>query len=144
MKQYNLIPQENNRYCVCSTLQAILGRHGTRMSQSEIAGNLTPSSPGFLVGDDRIKNFLRLRGFNYLHYLHNQTPFNEPDSVLADMHDQDGIVGIITRVNHVYLLQSFNGFKVELIDPKDATIVEREYYELVRQVGFYGLLQRLY
>ena len=142
MKHYDLVPQENNIYCVCSTLQAILARHGTGISQSQIASNLTPTANGFLVGDNRIKDFLKSRGFDYFHYLHNQTPY-EPEYVLNDMDNNDGIIGINTQVNHVYLLQSFDGSKVKLIDPKDATIVEREYYELLKQVGFYGLLKRL-
>jgi hypothetical protein len=36
MKNYNLIPQEEDNYSNCSVLQAIFGFHGKRLNQKDI------------------------------------------------------------------------------------------------------------
>lgn len=138
MKQYTLIPQEKDNYCVCSILQAILDRHGAAISQSDIAAHLTPSKHGFQVDDEKIRQFLQRHGFSYTHYRGNEVPFNEPDLFLQELHNHDGIIGIKM---HAYLLQAFDGSAVDLIDPKDKKIVTEDYYEMVSKAGFYGLLK---
>ena len=116
MKDYNLTPQERANYCICSILQAIFRRHGIDVSQQEIAGGLTPSEKGFLNHDKSFREFLRAQGFEYHFYWHNETPFNEPDMVLADMHHNDGIIGINS---HAYLLTHFRDSVLGMINPKD-------------------------
>ena len=143
MKDYKVIPQERNTYCLCSVLQAIFCRHGMQIAQDEIASKLTPSEKGFRVDDQRIISFLESHGFNYEHYWHNQTPFNEPDLFLQRMQKYDGILGFRT---HVYLLQEFKDPTLRLIDPDKANLIETDIYEVLKEmqksVGFFGLLKK--
>ena len=140
-KHYHLIKQEGINYCLCSVLQAILCRHGMFSSQETIAQQLTPTSNGFATDDERIRSFLQSNGFLYSHHQYNQVPFNEPDFILKEMHDYDGIVGI---QSHAYLLQSFKDPMVELIDPLYNKIVSTELTELRTKMadlgGFYALI----
>jgi len=144
MKNYSLVPQERVDYCLCSVLQAILKSHNISTSQRDIADNLTPSDKGFLAHDDRIKAFLRSRGFNYDFYWYNETPFNEPDMILRDMQDNDGIIGI---GQHTYLMAGFNDPSIKLIDPGDNAIIKRDIYELLKEMksheGLFGLIKKL-
>lgn len=143
-KDYPLKLQERDNYCLCSVLQSILRRHGVSFSQREIADSLTPSENGLISHDDKIKEFHRSKGFEYSHYWHNETPFNEPDMVLSDMHDNDGLVGI---GSHVYLLKYFDDPVLELIDPKGGGVIKKDIYQLLREMeksgGFFGLVKRL-
>src|SRR3989344_1077845 len=124
MKNYSLVPQERVDYCLCSVLQAILKSHNISTSQRDIADNLTPSDKGFLAHDDRIKEFLRSRGFNYDFYWYNKTPY-EQDVVLIEMTEYDGIIGMNT---HSYILEGFRDPLVEIIDPKNAEIITTSIY----------------
>ena len=47
MKNYNLIPQEKDNYCVCSVLQAIFDFYGKRLNQKDISERLTSSEKRF-------------------------------------------------------------------------------------------------
>lgn len=144
MKSYNLILQEKEGYCLCSTLQAIFGRYGINISQKQIADNLTPSEKGFLAHDDKIKDLLKLKRFEYWFYWHNETPFNEPDSLLLEMHDNNGIIGINS---HIYLLRYFKDPLLEMIDPADNKHIKKSIYDILKEmqksVGFFGLIKRL-
>lgn len=147
MKNYDLLPQEKDTYCLCAILQAILERHRILISQGEIADKLTPADEGFLAHDERIRDFLRSNGFAYYFYLHNQTPFNEPDTVLRDMQDNEGIIGMGKYRYHSYLLNRFEDPQLEMINPGDNTILRTDIYSLLREMeeseGFFGLIKRL-
>ena len=92
MKYYNLIPQENDKYCLCSIIQAILGIYGIKISQIDIGDELTSSDKGFLAHDIRIKDFLMSKGFEYKFYWYNATPYNEPDEFLTAIVPGPGIL----------------------------------------------------
>ena len=77
-----LVPQEKDNYCVCSVVQAVLKGKGIDLSQKEIADQLTLGREGFLVQDERMKTFLSAKGLKYEFYWRDETPFNEPYSVL--------------------------------------------------------------
>ena len=128
MKNYKLTPYEKENFCVCCSLQAILRKHGIEYTQERIASNLTPSETGgFYINDQRIKEFMERTGFEYTHFYHNTTPFNEPDMLLKDMdaHDgiigirkaHDGIIGIRKDDNHVFLLEEFRDPTLMVLDP---------------------------
>ena len=143
MKDYNLVPQENINYCLCSVLQAILNFHNISISQRNIVDRLTPSKKGFYADDDKIKEFLLSNGFEYYFYYYNQTPFNEPDIVLRDMNNNHGIIGINS---HAYILKYFKDPELELINPKDRSLIKINYYKLISEMknsgGFFGLIKR--
>ncbi|HTZ41732.1 MAG TPA: hypothetical protein VMC07_00800 [Candidatus Omnitrophota bacterium] len=140
-----LTVQEKRDYCVCSVLQAVFRKHGLEISQEEIAGNLTHGEErGFKIDDKRIREFFLRNGFIYTPFGEDETPFNEPDGLLKEMQKHDGIIGI---ENHVYLLETFQDPRVMLIDPKDGQEVEKNYYQLLREMkngGFFGLIINLY
>lgn len=144
MRHYELKPQEKNTYCACSCLQAIFKRHGIEISQQEIAESLNPSHNGFYLDDERMRRFLESRGFSYRFFHHNETEFNEPDSLLEEIHERDGLIGINS---HVFLIADFHYPDVKLIDPLNGRIVEREFFDLTREMarnnGFYGLIRRM-
>ena len=105
MKNYKLIPQEKDNYCVCSVLQAIFNSHGKRINQKDIPEKLTSSEQGSKINDTQIRNFLIEIGFDYTFYWRNETPLNEPYLVLDDMLIDHGLVGIN---HHIYLFYVFN------------------------------------
>jgi len=105
MKNYKIIPQEKDNYCVCSVLQAIFDFHGISISQEAISGKLTSCEKDFKVNDDQIRNLLNDMGFDFTFYWKTETPLNEPCMFLDDMLLDPGLVGIN---HHIYLLYDFN------------------------------------
>ncbi|MCX6747321.1 MAG: hypothetical protein NTU63_04285 [Candidatus Pacearchaeota archaeon] len=146
MKAINLNVQEQDHFCLCSVLQAILKKHGSNLSQKEIAKNLTPTEltpvkNGFIHNDSRIKGFMSRNGFSYLCFGTYETPFNEPDELLKEMSVNDGIIGFR---KHAYLLKSFDKDKAELINPKNGKEVRIFYQDLLKRMGhtgFFGLIK---
>ena len=144
MKNYNLIPQEKDNYCVCSVLQAIFDYHGKKLNQKDISKKLTSSEKGFKINDDQIKIFLIEMGFDYIFYWRNETPLNEPGVVLDDMKKNHGLVGIN---HHIYLYYDFNYPKLILIDPLDGKIKLKDYNKMIKEMnkteGFFGLIKKI-
>lgn len=145
MKNYEVKIQEEDNLCLCSSLQAILRKYNIYYGQREIARCLTPTEKGYFADDFRIKSFLSNNKFEYIYYPYNETPFNEPDMLLSEMNEHDGIIGIN---NHVYILDEFKDPLLKTIDPKDANIVEKNIYSLMREMhdkfGFFGLLKYIH
>ena len=145
MKNYNLISQEKNNFCICSCLQAIFNKHNIKISQEEIAGNLNPSKNGFYVDDDKIKEFLIKNKFEYSYYPYNATPFNEPDILLKEMNENEGFIGINS---HIYLLTKFKDPLLNLINPLDNKPLRKNIYntmnEMQEKYGFFGLLKYIF
>lgn len=131
MKNFNLIPQEKDSYCVCSVLQAIFDFHEGRLNQEDISERLTCCGKGFKINDDCMKIFLNEMGYDYFFYWRNETPLNEPWLVLDDMKKDHGLVGID---HHIYLFFDFNYPDVNLIDPSDGKIKSMDYYEMVKKM----------
>ena len=145
MKTYNLIPQEKNNFCICSCLQTIFNKHNIKISQEEIANNLTPAKKGFRIHDKTFKNFVNAKGFYFESHWYNETPFNEPDSILEEMIKNEGFVGINS---HIYLLNAFNYPDIELIDPENCLIKKYKLSALHKEMskynrGFFGLIKKL-
>ena len=139
-----IIPQERDNHCVCSVVQAVLKGKGIDLSQKEIADQLTLGREGFLVQDERMKTFLSAKGLKYEFYWRDETPFNEPYSVLEEMRDHAGIIGV---GSHAYLFRHLNGNEVHLIDPKNGKEVKKDYYDLLREMGnsegCFGLIKKV-
>ena len=144
MKRYDIIPPEEKNFCVVSCLQAILGLEGIKINQEDISKKLTPAKDGFKVHDKRIKNFLFEFGFDYTFYWKDETPFNEPESVLEDMRKDHGLVGID---NHSYVFYDFKYPELKLIDPNNAQIKTKDYCQMIKEMcntkGFFSLIKKL-
>ena len=144
MTHYELTPQEKESYCVCSILQGIFREHGFHLSQDEIAGNLSLSNNGHIVHDDKIREFLNAKGFDYKFYWHNETPVNEPDSLLEEICTNNGFVGIDM---HAYRIIVFNYPEIILDDPKDAKRktfnLQELMHELCKLGGGFGLIKKI-
>lgn len=144
MKNYNIIPQEKNNFCICSCLQAIFDKYKIKISQEEIAKNLTPAEKGFKIHDNTFKNFVNARGFYFEFYWHNETPFNEPESLLEEIMKNEGFVGINS---HTYLLNNFKYPELKLIDPNDKKIKIKNYDQTIKEMynteGFFALIKKL-
>lgn len=144
MKNFEVKVQEKGNFCLCSVLQAIFKKYNINLSQTEIANNLVPAVKGFLVNNDEIRNFLKSNGFKYNLYWHDNVPFNEYDSLLKDMNEDEGIIGINS---HVYLLKDFNDPYLEMIDPENCHTVKKDISSLLKEMkkteGFFGLLKPL-
>lgn len=146
MKQYNLKPQEDNNLCVCSCFQAVFNNYGISLSQRQIAFKLTPAEKGFLIHDDRVKQFLSSQGFSYEFYRYNETPFNEPDFLLEDNKEKKHI--IIGVNSHSYLLVYFKDPVIHILDPEDACVKQDNLSGLLRKMhekdsGGFGLISKL-
>lgn len=144
MKNFEVKVQEKNNFCLCSVLQAIFKKYNINLSQTEIASHLVPAVKGFLVNNDEISSFLKSNGFGYNLYWHDAVPFNEHDSLLRDMNEYEGIIGINS---HVYLLKDFNDPYLEMIDPENCRTVKKDISSLLKEMrkneGFFGLLKPL-
>lgn len=147
MKSVEITVQEKADFCVCSVIQVAFRRNKKEISQEEIARNLTPSKDGFLVQDQRIKIFMEKHGFFYSCFGVNETPFNEPYELLKEMCQYEGIIGMRffspgnkQEYVHAYLLKSFDNSKVKLIDPIDGKEVERNYPQILGEIGQRGFL----
>lgn len=137
MTTIELSVQKQEDFCVCAVLQAIFKRHGLNISQEEIAGNLTiGTEQGYRVHDERIKTFMLKYGFDYASFWADETPFNEPDELLKEMQKYDGFIGI---GKHAYVLKEFQDPKIMLLDPKNGQEVEKDYFELLREMGHDGV-----
>lgn len=148
MKNYNITSPEENNFCVCSCLEAILNFEGMKMSQKNIAEKLTPSNNGcgFKIHDNKTKKFLFKYGFNYEFYWRNTTPFNEPDLVLEDMKN-DNNHGLIGIKDHCFLFYDFKYPELKLIDPNNKKIKIKDYETMIKEMynteGFFVLIKRI-
>ncbi|MDP4039551.1 MAG: hypothetical protein Q8P57_03150 [Candidatus Pacearchaeota archaeon] len=144
MEPPGLIPQRKPTFCVCSILQGILNNHGIQISQEEIANNLTPSAKGHRVDDHKIKDFLRLKGFEYNFYWHNETPFNEPLDLVDEISINHGLMAYGT---HAYRIIRFEYPFIVAEDPADSSRRRFEFRALMREIGErgggFGLIRRL-
>jgi len=144
MKSFELVVQEKWNFCLCCVLQAIFKKYGLTISQEEIAENLTPKTKGFAHDDLKIKEFMARNKFSYSCFWAHETPFNEPDGLLEEMCEDEGIIGINT---HVYLLKDFQHPRLKIIDPKNGREFEKEYSELLKEMGydgFFGLIKYIF
>jgi len=140
-----LKPQEKINYCVCSVLQAIFKTNNINVSQDEIAKNLEPTENGFFTDGKIITDYLKQKGFDYIFHHHNQTPYNEPDTLLKEMEIGKAIIGVN---DHVYFFIDFEDPFVYVIDPKDNSENKIELSNLRRDMakhksGFFGLVKKL-
>ena len=144
MKRYDLTPQERNNFCVCSVLQAIFRRYEIGYSQKQIALELNPSEKGFFVDDLRFSEFMMRNGFSYTFFRHNETPFNEPDTLLEEMNSNNGIIGIN---DHTFLLSRFIYPQLEMIDPEYGKPLNKNLQEILKDMrnldGGFGLIKHI-
>jgi hypothetical protein len=143
-KNLSLIRQEKNYYCLCAVLSYIFSNDGNLKSQDYIASRLTRTKDGFRIDDENIKNFLNEQGYDYSFYWWNETPFNEPDSLLEEIMSNDGFVGI---GKHVKLVVGFEYPWITFIDPETEKIKDMKYMQLMSSLqekdGGFGLLKKL-
>lgn len=138
--------QEKSNYCLCSVLSDIFLDYNIELTQDEIAKNLTPATNGFRADDNKIKEFLRDKGFNYNFYWWNQTPLNEPDSLLFEIADNQGFIGI---KNHVYRILEFEDPSISILDPANVDESPRGFnysclMSRLRNVdGGFGLIKKI-
>lgn len=138
--------QEKEDYCLCIVLSDIFSRYGTGLTKEFIGEHLTKTTKGFKADDDKIKDFLRGQGLDYSFYWWNQTPLNEPDSLLTEISKNEGFVGI---GNHVYRIISFRDPEIIIIDPDDPikSPTRTDYYSIMKKLrkeeGGFGLIKLL-
>jgi len=143
MKEYRINRQEEWNYCLCSVIQGIFDYYDIYLFQNEIANKLTSSEHGFLVNDDNINNLFYDNGFKYSHFWWNQTPFNEPDSLLETE------ANIFFGWNHhVLLMNEFRDQEIFYLDPKDCNQKSLSYGGILTNMreskdGFFGLVDKL-
>ena len=115
--------------------------YGIKISQEEIASNLTPSEKGFFVDNDKVRNFFSKNGFEYKSYWINETPFNEPDFLLQVISENNGFFGI---KDHTYKILKFKDPTIFSLDPKDGTLKKFELCKLRRKTEvIFGLVKKL-
>lgn len=148
MKQYHLSYQKDDVWCVPACLQAILRYENQEVNQKKIYKKLNKLESGFvLINDEKIKKFLKKRGFEYEYYYHDKTPYNEPDTLLKEM-TQNKNHGIIGTNNHAYLLVDFKDPRLTLLNPQDGSAIEKNIFELNMEMyeisqGIFGLIRKL-
>ena len=139
--------QENNNYCLCSILSDIFLDYNIKISQDEIAKNLTPTPKGFRADDNKIKEFLKDKGFNYEFYWWNQTPFHEPDSLLKEISENQGFIGI---EDHLYRVLEFEDPMIVVLDPANVNEAPRDFdysylmHKLREVNGGFGLIKHIH
>jgi ABC-type bacteriocin/lantibiotic exporter with double-glycine peptidase domain len=147
--KYQLKGQEENDWCYPACLQAILRRHKIQLSQEEIARELGINGNG--AREETVRLFLQKKGFQFEFYRHNETPFNEPDSLLEDSLKQgkDVLLGLShIRGTHFCLLESFEYPTLQIRDPSNLELKQISLFDLItlmmgeRFVGGFGLIYR--
>ena len=146
---YNLSGQENEYWCFPACLQAVLRRHNLDETQKTIAEALQVDSNGAKIV--RVSEYLKQRGFDFVFYNYNQTPFNEPDFLLSESSRRglDVVVAIPgKRLNHTTLMADFRDPELVLLDPEGPVERRRNIYELIkemhqRETGGFGIIDRL-
>lgn len=136
--------QEKENYCLCAILQEIFRDYQINMSQDEIASKLHPTKEGFKAKGKEIKNFLEENKFNYSFYWWNETPFNEPDSLLLEISENEGFIGVN---HHIYRVLNFKDPLIKIIDPGNDAIKYFNYCEILKEMseksGGFGLIKKL-
>lgn len=136
--------QENNNYCLCAILSDIFLNYNIIIPQKEIAKNLTPTQKGFRADDNKIKDFLRKNSFDYNFYWWNETPFNEPNSLLEEIMKNEGFIGI---EDHAYRILEFEDPIITIIDPASESPKKINYYSIMDKLrkadGGFGLVKKL-
>jgi hypothetical protein len=137
--------QERDNYCLCSILSDIFLNYNIIISQKNIADNLTPTPKGFRADDNAIKYFLKKNSFDYNFYWWNQTPFNEPDSLLNEISNNEGFIGI---EDHTYRVLEFEDPMIMILDPVSESPKEFNYYSVMdkfRKIdGGFGLMKYIH
>jgi hypothetical protein len=151
MISYNLSEQENEYWCFPACLQAVLRRYQYHMGETQktIAEALQVDSEGAKL--DRVSEFLKQKGFDFMFYNYNQTPFNEPDFLLSESSRRglDVVVAIPgKRLNHIALMADFRDPELVLLDPEGCVERRRNLYDLLREMhqretGGFGVIERL-
>ena len=136
--------QEKNNYCLCSVICDILSKYDIIKSQEDVAKNLTPAKHGFRADNLKIKNFMGDLGFDYNFYWWNKTPFNEPDSLLKEICNHNGFIGI---GKHVYRVLEFEDPNIVVLNPANEYSMDFSYSYLMSQLkkhdGGFGLVKKL-
>lgn len=145
MKIFELEIQEKNNFCLIAVLQTILRKYNINLSQEEIAKNLSSGkNNGFYADDENIVNFMKKNSFDYKFFNSHNIPFNEPDTLLREMNENEGI---ILLNSHYYLLADFQDPLMKLVDPKDKSIIEKDIYNLIKEMratnGLFGLIKHV-
>lgn len=137
---------DEKNYCLCIVLSDIFSRYGVGFTKEFIGDHLTLTSKGFRADDYKIKNFLKKEGLDYNFYWWNQTPLNEPDSLLKDISRNQGFVGI---GNHALRVISFKDPEIIFIDPHSVikSPEKMNYSSLMKKLkkedGGFGLIKKL-
>lgn len=129
---------------MCSVISDIFSNYNIIKSQDEIAKNLTPTKYGFRADDNKIKDFMKSEGFNYEFYWWNETPFNEPYSLIKEIEINDGFIGI---GNHVLRVLEYEDPMIVVLDPANEYPEDFSYSHLMNQLtksdGGFGLVRKL-
>ncbi len=153
MISYNLSNQENEYWCFPACLQAVLRRHQIEETQGNIADivQINPNDSQLNEQLNKISTYLRQRGFDLTFYNYNETPLNEPDSLLSESIRKglDVLVAVpVTRAKHILLLKDFRDPELTLLDPEGPVERKRNIYDLIRemqqeQTGGFCVINRL-
>jgi hypothetical protein len=148
--EYNLSRQEKPNYCIPAVLQAILRRYDEESTQQDIAAEieLKESGAGF---DEHLEFFFAKRNLQYSYYNYNETPLNEPESLLQEalMQGLDVLVGYDAGNKlHVQLMEDFRGVILTLLDPSDAECHHENFFKMLNRMsekksGGFGLVGKL-
>ena len=99
---------------------------------------------GFIVHDQKVKEFLDWQGLNYEFYWHNETPFNEPDTLLNENFHKDII---LLMDSHCYLLVDFKDPTLQMLDPLDDLLKKSGINEVLSEMnkndGGFGLISKI-
>ena len=126
---YNLIPQKRENYCVCACFQAMMRRREIKLTQEQIAAELTPTETGFSMSDQRAINLFQARELELKTYTYKTTPFHEPDLLIAN--SRDAVIGIR---DHALLVIDFNDPLILFLDPKDAREANYNIHSLIKEM----------
>lgn len=148
--EYNLSRQEKPNYCIPAVLQAILRRYDEELAQQDIAAEigLKESGAGF---DEHLEFFFAKRNLQFTFYNYNETPFNEPESLLQEalMQGLDVMIGYDTGKGlHVQLMADFRGVILTLLDPSEKERHNENFFKILNRMsekksGGFGLVGKL-
>ena len=157
MKYKEVYKQEISDWCLPASLQTLLKRRGSSVSQAEIAHNLHPYNGGFDLDLDLLNQFLQNYDLKADFYSPNTSQI-ELDLFLSEQLEmQRDILAALNRakivsglkqknIPHVVLIEDYNTLRdiVKIVDPANREIIKSPYNKLrqaidYRQDSRYGL-----
>lgn len=146
--KYKLFKQEQAHWCFPACLQSILLNYNIFLPQYQIAEKVI-FNRGIGADINKVKKFLKELNFKFEFYYHNETPWNEPESLLSENNNKIIAIPFNYVIKHVFLVEDFKDPIVFLLDPENPLETkQKNLSKILKQMhefhsGGFGIISKL-